>query len=175
MLQALKDNIPWIFSGVGIPVVAWIIWLLRKRLLTPTPPSPQAAISALAPPVDPRPLSTTLPESVPQKKDRLSPLHMLETVSSAAPLAREHVKQQFIGLSVEWSLPFSDALRQGNTDVATVYLSVPSSSYEVRCEVSIERFPFLRVAARDDMMQISGVVSDVSSVEVILRDVVLSR
>ena len=111
----------------------------------------------------------------PKPEDPMSPRHMMKTISAAPPLAREHVKQQFIGLPVEWYLPFSDALRQGTTANATVYFLIPDSSYEVRCEVSRDRFPFLRLATAKDTFHIHGVVADLSSVEILLRDVELSK
>lgn len=175
MREFLQANVPWIFSGVGIPILAALWWLFRKRFshsaITPSlNPASRSELRPAAAPV----VSISAPEAAPPP-DTLSPQHMMKTVASAAPLARDHVKQQFIDLPVEWRLPFSDARKLPLRPVATVYFLLPDSNYEVRCEASLEEFPFLRVATPGEIFGIRGVISDVSSFEVVLRDVMLSR
>lgn len=161
---------------VGI-ISAVVAWRKSHTASHPafSPPHPEATTKTepLKPIETPISSSSHTPERAPE--DPMSPQHMIKTVSAAPPLAREHVKQQFIGLPVEWHLSFSDAFRQGTTSTATVYFLLPSSNHEVRCEVSLEKFPFLRVATASDSFHIRGVVENVSSIEVVLRDVVLSK
>ena len=175
MREFLQANIPWIFSGVGIPIIAGLWWLLRRRFSQPTVHA-SAATAASALPEAPRQVASSIRElESAAAPDTLSPQHMMKTVAAAAPLARDHVKQQFVGLPVEWRLPFGDARMLPQSPVATVYFSLPDSNYEVRCEASVDEYPFLRAAVPGEMFGIRGVVADVGSFEVTLRDTVLTR
>ena len=173
MIEFIKSNVPWIFSGVGIPL-ALGTWLLLRKLFARSSPVPTIVLPAVAEIKTPVPAAVRNPPTEPRRADPFSAEHMIATVSSAAPLARDHVKQQFIGVPVQWVLPFYDARKPPNHPIATVYFSLPDCGYEVRCEASIENYPFLRFVPVGQLVRILGSVGDVSSVDVLVRDVHLT-
>jgi hypothetical protein len=167
-------DITWIFSGIGVFVVAgickaaWNWWKSRKSRRAQRK-QVEAYTEILA-----RRASTVRDEKK-MAPDSLSVKHMMQVVSCAAPLARDDVKRQFVGIQVEWTLPFSDAHRQASSTTATVYFQLPDSNCEVRCEASLDAYPFLRAAVPGEKFAISGIVDDVRPHEVFLREVVLIR
>lgn len=172
MREFFQTNIPWIFEGVGVVILIGLASLVRRFFSRRVP---RSSLGGTAPPTSDVSALPVNPVVVPSRPDTLSAEHMIKTVSAAAPLARDHVKLQFIDIPINWKLPFSDARKTPDRSIATVYFLLPHSNYEVKCEASVVKFPFLRVATEGEEFVIRGVVADVSSVEVVLRDVVLTR
>jgi hypothetical protein len=106
--------------------------------------------------------------------DPFSPDSMISTVSAAAPLARHHVKQHFIGYPADWSLEFNDAQQTSGVPTATVYFSTAHPHNEVYCEVLVESYPFLRFALPGQVMRVKGTVDDIRTYQVRLRDATLA-
>jgi hypothetical protein len=147
MLEWLVQNRQWVFSGVGLTVLAGV-WYGVRRLLAAL----HAVRPAQLPPFD-------------QEKFRARPLpsEVGKQVEAAPPFYREDRGREFEGLRVQWRLELRHAERKGDDTIGLI-LGEPGKllRVSVHTRVPLDRYPDLKVAQPGTIIWVAGTISECS-------------
>src|ERR1017187_7656298 len=183
VLDWLRDNRQWVFSGIGVPIVVALFALLFRRkshqpavriIDEPTLMATIATNSSASLSVNPSvPLATNpsirlAPVPI---ASLLTPTYILDTVGAAPPLGRDYAAAQFIGVAVEWDFPLSSARNYGES--IHVRLRIRSLS-TIICNVDPTQNTFLRFTHEGSLIRVRGIISNLDEWDITLKDATLS-
>jgi hypothetical protein len=170
----------WIFSGMGSALaialggaLCRIMWNYFSKP-KPMPPSttalvsePPTGITVNPPPIGiiPEPNPLEIPAIPPGFENDVTAVQIAEALTDAAPLAIEHIGEQFRGMRINWTVNFSSASKTIHDDMVLVHLKtnnvVLGDWNRVVCEVKLEEYPFLRALKKPAQIQIRGKVGKI--------------
>lgn len=139
-----------------------------ERTTTPavTAPSREKATS-------PKPTSTRYPSS---SETDLTPTQIFEKIRAANAFNRDHVRNAFVGLSVNWTLVFSSAVQSGDTMLVFLSDDPPSKFGEtVACSLPLkgnERFPLMD---QTDRFNVKGTIQEPPILGISLKNVSIEK
>ena len=165
------DNRQWVFSGIGVPLVVAVVALIfRRKRHSPGIPTTitHAPITA--------PVSTALSTGGAYPTTTLTPEYITETIDAAPPLGREHVAQQFLGVLVEWDLPFNSATKSHDGSIRLRF-RFPGKDFgipAVRCTCDLSANSFLRFTHEGSIIRVRGIIEEADQYDITLKDVSLA-
>ena len=181
----LWSNKEWLFSGIGVAVVVWLLsQFLRQRLTSPSSTvsanqnssilgSPVARGSNISQTVTITQIGDGQATSAPVKTYSSSPTPTeIEDQLSSLPLyQRKGAAKSYLGLDVSWparlfhlqEMPKYSSRRTGAThNLSLMFGEKQIGLPQVSAEINIERFPRLKISHQGTPLQISGTISRVS-------------
>jgi hypothetical protein len=174
-MQYLVDNKEWIFSGIGVFVMA-SIWatarhLVKRRKTLPVRASKQTAECDLE---QHSPLGMPASQKVGSSERAIHSLSIAEvysTIRDAPVLQQPEVAKHFKGIRVKWNMRLSYAFKSGNGQVR---MALENEHYHTAVlDVDPDVHPGLGLLRKGDSVQVEGTIEDVDG-QVLLRDAVLS-
>lgn len=178
MIEWLSANKEWMFSGLGVMLLAGIGGILKwlhSRKSAAQPPtvvvrvehSPPQAIAQAEPPV-----KLAAPISV-ERIVSLSPDEIYSAISSTPPMQRDTVAQRFKGLKVEWNTSLLDAREQDGE--VTLFLRVRDDVkrdwFNVHCTVRLDEYRELGILPEKSLIRIQGEIGKATTLWVELTNV----
>jgi hypothetical protein len=196
IFQYISDNKTWIFSGVGVLGISFVIWggKLGWRKFGPTKPpvtiveSPQPFQPAVSAPIPPAvaptlqvPLSPPIEmaaqpaATAPRRISDVAFAHIIQTVDSAPPLQQVAVAKTFAGLWVNWLGRLSNAYESihpsGNISLS---LLVGDRGDRIKCKVKVADYLELMHMRQGRPIRVMGRIETVEPGNVFLADAELS-
>ncbi len=187
----LWENRTWLFSGAGVALVSFLLWLVRRlRTTAPSPRSESAASVAsienalvIASPIASgsnisQTVQNIFPSSSPPPDTRIGETHptpeeIREHIANLPPYGQAEAAEHYVGLPVRWRVRLSTVERDSG-EMCTVTLNIsPARFLSVVCKVRTSDYPRLRVAKQDTPIEVSGLIERIQSAGLIikLRDV----
>jgi len=190
----LLDNKEWVFSGIGVALLGWVLTLWRRR-----GSNSSAAISVdhgghvIGPPVA---SGSNIVQTVnigmegggrsPSSSEYSlspNPVEIQSQLESLPIYQRNVAKDSYVGLKVRWPVTLVDlqelpqAVRKASDtgDTHTLIVKFGQAMHPIRTDLDIERFPRLKISHHGASMQLSGTISYVSdSGSVRLKDSIIN-
>jgi hypothetical protein len=182
MLHFLNQNYQWIFSGVGVLFVGWLVQSWFKKSSSPTTEVKDSVVtgSAIASGSN---ISQTVhyhpPASIPAPEGDThpTPKEIEDHISSLTPYMQHAATEHYVGLPVRWRTKLR-SVKNSNVAIPPlngfVALGIPDRSFLITFFVNIDDYPRLKVAKADTPIEVSGFVEYVDMLgTIMLRDVKL--
>jgi len=148
--QVVFENAKWIFSGVGVPVLFFIVrYLLKSKTTARIAESNHAAHPNL-----------------------LKPDILIDEAKKRPPLMVTAFSQQYEGLPVEWCLELLSAVEK-NGNEAEFFFSAGRNGM-VTCVFDLSKEPLIRAVSKGMRLNIKGIIKQVFDYRIDLRDASLS-
>ena len=173
-IQWIVNNKEWLFSGVGIVVLAlvarWVIPPRRQKVgITPATQPEQPS----PPPLGSLPASRPADEvQASQYRSHPLPEEIFRELDGCPPYGRTAAAASYVGLRVKWYVKLLDvsSLREGEFYVMahTPGLFRPP---QICFDVQMEQYPELKTAKREQGMWVRGEIERVSILDVHLKGV----
>lgn len=164
MIDWVINNKEWVFSGVGIPVLGTLIWVVRYFGQRKSRGS--VSIESRFPVTVPQ----EIPVNVPIAIERISPVTpnvIQASIESAPPLQQNAIAQRYVGQRIEWDTELSDAKQQDNlVRLQLRAVREPGAEYLLPffawCSVKLDDYPELAILPEKTHICINGTITDVS-------------
>lgn len=185
MMEYLKKNIEWIFSGIGVLIIIWLAGFVKRIILrkktTVTPhktaleipqnlsesqnsSSQQVQTLGEAEKITPMPITRITPISLSE---------ILNAVNSAPPLQQKQVAQNYKGIHVEWNTNLSSAEIEENDSVSLYMRTGERMRDIIHCKVKLSEYRELGILQRGAPIRVIGRIKQVSDLCTELEDVKL--
>ena len=161
----LRANKEWVFSGVGVTTVVLLVGFLYPRA-APVPAAPAAA------PASPKAPSQAVAYTNP------TPEGIIKQLDSLPSFQQKGAAEAYRGLKVFWPATFSSVFEEPSAQVprkwsAILYPDKYHSIPVVCTGVDVEANPRLKIASRDEAVDVRGTIESVSERGVWLKDATL--
>ncbi len=143
MIEFIKNNYQWIFSGVGISVITLLYFVIRKLFKKNRTESKSEVFNLL-------------------------PKKIIKEIDKIPPLQRDKLKESYKGLRVEWKTKFYSANLNKNGNVSLMLLDRGDFPL-ILCDVNINDYPELNVVKEGAVIWISGEIIDVDVVSITVK------
>ena len=169
MIEWILQNRDWVFSGIGVAILAGLV-ALAKRLLRRSPPNSQLpAEMPLQVVIDSVP---TMPMSLPSAATAIDPMEIISAIEAAPFLQQSDIEKHYLGIEVEWNGRLLSAAKHQDDKVGLVLGSPgPGSDFGVAFDVDPTRYPGLGLLRKGDMIRVAGVIDKIVCPVILLRDV----
>ena len=159
------DNIAWMFSGIGVALLALLLSPLRKYFLTWLD-----TLLRFIPFVERRQLEAWAGEN--NFKANPTPRVITSEVKRHPPAQRQYAEDHYKGLKVVWSVKFVaiDPYEDGRAKLTILAGMVYPW---VSCEVFLDDYPQLKIYRENQILWIAGTISCVRGHCIALADVKL--
>ena len=173
MIEFLKNNYQWIFSGIGIFLVG-IIWTLISRNQTGSSKDRSEIIIHFHGSESKENDSRSETQPVPIRRlSNLTPESIRATINSAPALKADQIKESFKGLFVEWETRLFSATEEEGSLVKLMLNSVENELQTIRCTVNLNEYRDLGVLQRGAKIRVVGKIVEAREWEVELDEVEL--
>ncbi|MGE0537256.1 MAG: hypothetical protein AB7O68_19950 [Pirellulales bacterium] len=105
-----------------------------------------------------------------------TPEYIWQTIHDTAPVSRDTVSKQFIGVPVSWDCRLGSSYKKdGKTTVLVLRASNPRINVPIiSCPVDIQKHSFLLQLPEKSPIHVDGVIDNCSPIEVTLKDVTVT-
>jgi len=143
MIEFIKNNYQWIFSGVGISVLTLLYFVIRKLFRKKKTKNKSEVFNLL-------------PDEIIKEMDKIPPLQ------------RDKLKESYNGLRVEWKTKFLIANLSKNGNVHLMLLDRGNYPW-ICCDVKINDYPELKVVKEGAVIWISGEIIEVDGNKITVK------
>jgi hypothetical protein len=167
ILEMLIKNKEWLFSGLGIALIAGLISIVLKLInrqnkesVLPSMPQNLMVITG-APPspsiIEPKPSLYSPPTNI-IPSESLLPSEIIKTIRDAPLLQQDEITKHYIGLKVIWEGKLSSAYTKKN-DIVRMYM------YSLHCtiifEVNKNDYPGLGLLKEGTILTVEGIIETI--------------
>jgi hypothetical protein len=178
VLEYLDKNKEWLFSGVGVVVLGYIVSQLWRRFVPQSTRKEGAVVIVQASNQD------ASPTSVPQSGSQVTPAHITKvtsialaeiivTLDKAPPLQKDDVTKHYIGLVVQWETKLFDATKEDGDKVRLSLDFGPGDSHLVYCTVNLSDYRELGVLQKGAPITVMGRIKKIAHKSATLENVQL--
>lgn len=160
MIEWIRNNKQWLFSGIGVATISAICWLIANMLDNKGEGVPS---------------HTSEPATLRWCEYNLRPLPQAisQEIKMRPPYQREDAGRYYVGLRVRWRLSLS-SVRKGTEGVAEFQFTPPGRREpQVKCAVPMASYPELKIATEGSELWVSGRIAGVTLSTIRLSDVLL--
>jgi hypothetical protein len=161
------DYASLLFSGAGLAALGWLGKLISRR--RPATRRQYAAPEASAFPVQ---LPIVLPSQIQEWAIHSgpSPVEIRDAIVASPPYSRDVIAQNFVGVTVDWTLELRQLLLSNDRRIANVRLEGEQRDGFpiIECEVELDAFRFLKFIHEGTVMRVTGTIIKASSYEIFL-------
>lgn len=172
MLDYIMKNKEWIFSGIGVSIIAGLffavkyVWQMNEKIKT------VANTTGL-----PQPTANEIESQGVRSTDILQDdiSRIVLEVENMPPLQLDDVRKNYIGLYVDWMTKYSYAYKK-NGDIIRVSLTAITTCFHpinVNCEVSLPEYRQFSILKRNAKVRIIGTISKFDNYSFELSNVTL--
>ncbi|MHB8894771.1 MAG: hypothetical protein ACYC99_06275 [Candidatus Geothermincolia bacterium] len=151
MIAWILQNREWLFSGVGVAVIAALIAILRRKPqgqvthITISPLQSKASTS-----------SPRYPFSTDEYSPRPLPGEIFSDIRSAPPYQQETKASSYAGMKVQWLLSLKSVYDKGGGKASVSFTEPKGHVWVYSGPVDIEAYPRLKVTHADTPIWIAG-------------------
>jgi hypothetical protein len=178
VLEYLDKNKEWLFSGVGVVVLVYIVSQFWRRFV---PRAKQKEGAVVIVQVSNQDASST---SVPQSGSQVTPAHITKVTSialaeiiaildKAPPLQKDDVIKHYIGLVVQWETKLFSATKEDGDKVRLSLDFGPKDSHLVYCTVNLSDYRELGILQKGAPITVMGRIKKIELQSATLENVQL--
>jgi hypothetical protein len=175
ILEYLDKNKEWLFSGVGVAFVGYLVARFWPRFFPRT--TPKEVIVQVS---DQRLPQTMKPESrnngTPAQITKITTITLAEiaaALENAPPLQKDDVAKHYKGINVQWETKFFSAEKDDDDNVQLTLDFGPSYTHLVYCTVRLSDYRELGVLPKGAPITVMGRIRKVAHKSATLEDVQL--
>lgn len=172
MLDYIMKNKEWIFSGIGVSLIAGLLFVIKHVWQTNKKIETVANTVAL-----PEPAAKGIESQDVKSTDILQDdiERVVQEVEDMPPLHLDDVRKNYIGLYVDWMTEYCSAYKKDD-DIIRVSLTAITTCFRpinVNCEVSLSEYKQFSILKRKAKVRIVGTISKFDSYSFELSNVKL--
>lgn len=98
-----------------------------------------------------------------------------EAIGSTPPLQRDQVKENFIGITVDWIAYLNSAKKKDNGLIGlSLSADIRKSFKFIYCTIPLAEYPEIRILPENSRIHIRGEIENVGEIDVTLKNVKLT-
>jgi hypothetical protein len=183
MFEWLSANKEWMFSGLGVTVLAGVVAIFKLLGSRKQPAQPATVVFRVENPVQFPPTvvqnaSPTVPVTppAPVSAERITTItqrDISDAIDAAPPLQRDAVAERFKGVKIEWDT----SLRSGYERAGEVHLRLrvreinEPAWFDVECKVRLSDYRELGILPQGSLIRVYGEITKATSFSVELTNV----
>ena len=168
MLAWLNTNKEWLFSGLGITLVAGLVAAVRAAVS-----KPRSTPTAAAPTAIPLEQSDAVVPATTVRVSAISAQEIHDAIASAPPMQQEDKARHFIGLRVQWRTELISATRRDDS-VRLQLRGGGSSRPTVWCRVRFDEYRELAILSTNSPIIVNGLIESAENFRIELKEVGLT-
>jgi hypothetical protein len=175
-ISTAPGYVPWLFWITAHGSVATVAWLLMSTIgaqLTRKRVKNAATVGSETAPSHGQgnPMSSPSRMLIATDGNEILPDHIFDAIATATPFARLDTSKNYLGLRVKWRLVLVQYFRNFDGSLRLRFETERRSIHSVFCDVTADRWPFLKTIHEESILGITGTIATVNQFDIHLTDV----
>ncbi|MCJ7728454.1 MAG: hypothetical protein MUO27_01015, partial [Sedimentisphaerales bacterium] len=158
MVKWILENKEWVFSGIGVFILGFLIVGFRKLVVKKKPSVNTQSNQAIKSDTDNKKIKTIESEQQKIRKD-LTPEAIVNAVKSVPPLQRKDIVKHYQGIRVKWSGTLSSVMDIFGPDVLMTLRSSDANPVDIVFSVNPANYKGLSLINIGHTITIEGDIS----------------
>ncbi len=167
MFDWIMRNKEWIFSGVGVVLIGWLVLAVRRFLFMRRTSSSLIEGATLREIIEsPAVVSSS---DIANLTSSLTPKQIIENIKALPLLQQQDAGKHYIGLAVKWDGELADARKIAENSVQ-LYILHGSSSTGFFLKVNPSDYPGLSLLKKGAHVEVDGLIEEAGAMWVTLNN-----
>ncbi len=164
MLEFIKNNKEWLFSGAGISILTALFLIVRHIFAKKTKSTTSKELQIHEPKRtnDEKTSKDNVLPSSSEYSAHPSPGEIAQSISDLPPFQQNTAKENYIGINICWDLTLS-LVYSKEEDIVSLMCQSKGYSRYVGVEISLNRYPQIKVIHKDQRLIVYGEIKDIES------------